>query len=135
MKTSYWFGYKGEGRIGISRGVPRNSPAGFRLFKPLYPDADMLKMAKPEYDPRYEAILARLDPQATWDELHKLAGGAEPVLLCWESLQKDGEFCHRTAVARWFERTLGHEVLEIQPTPRIATKKAAPPPAAEGSLI
>lgn len=113
MKTSHWFGYFGPGRVGTSRGVPRNAAAGYKLFKPLYPEADMLKMGYAEYVPRYEAILARLDPQRTWDEIHALHGaGVEPVLLCWESLQKPGEFCHRTLVAAWFERTLGHVVPE-----------------------
>ena len=47
-------------------------------------------------------ILALLEPQLAWNELHRLAGeGAEPALCCYERLQKEGEWCHRRIVANW----------------------------------
>ncbi|EJP0602850.1 hypothetical protein NVB42_001978 [Salmonella enterica] len=57
-------------------------------------------------------ILAKLNPEQTWNELHLLMGNVEPVLLCWE---KPGEFCHRQLVARWFRRELGIAVEEYDP--------------------
>jgi hypothetical protein len=87
-------------------------PAGFRLFKALSPRREMLSMTDEEYRPLYEEILAGLDPQATWDRLHELAGGAEPIILCHEA---DRTGCHRLIVARWFERELGDVVDEWRP--------------------
>jgi hypothetical protein len=43
-----------------------------------------------------------------WGELHRLAvhrlaGGAEPVLLCWERPPFTADnWCHRRMVAAWF---------------------------------
>jgi hypothetical protein len=60
-----------------------------------------------EYLKRYAEILDALDPQATWDRLHELAGEAEPVLLCWERplFRMPGNWCHRRLVAGWFAAT------------------------------
>ncbi|HAB1595065.1 TPA_asm: hypothetical protein GBW74_22920, partial [Salmonella enterica subsp. enterica serovar Mbandaka] len=57
-------------------------------------------------------ILAKLNPEQTWNELHLLMGNVEPVLMCWE---KPGEFCHQQLVARWFRRELGISVEEYDP--------------------
>jgi hypothetical protein len=56
-----------------------------------------------------------LDPQQTWDQLHELAAGAEPVLLCWEQPPfTESNFCHRRMAATWFRRELGEVVDELQ---------------------
>jgi hypothetical protein len=76
----------------------------------------MISMPPEEFEPLYAAILAKLDARATWDELHRLAGGAEPVLLCFESLPfTEGNFCHRRRVASWFKCELGEDVPEYDP--------------------
>ena len=117
MKTGSWMTYKGLGRVGISLGAPRGQPAGFRLYRTLAPTRDMLHMAKDEYVPRYAEILAKLDPKKTWDEIHALAGGAEPVILCFERPPFTvTNFCHRRLVADWFERELGQLVPEVEVT-------------------
>lgn len=114
MKTASFKTYTGPGRISIARYAPRGTPAGFRIHGALAPAQDMLKMGKPLYLPRYAAILAELDPQATWDILHEKAGDAEPVLLCWEKPPfTESNWCHRRLVAAWFKKTLGHEVPEL----------------------
>lgn len=120
MKTSsFWHYPKGGNRIAISRSVPRKLAPGYRLFKALAPGPwfkDYNQEA--DYRARYEAeILAALDPQQTWERLHQLAGGNEPILLCWEPLIKPDEWCHRRMVADWFERELGVTVEEYQPAP------------------
>jgi len=113
MKTASFFTYTGPGRISISRYAPRGTPAGFRQYRALAPDADMLKMSQALYLPRYAAILNALDPQQVWDDLHRLAGDQEPVLLCWERPPfTAGNWCHRRLVADWFERALGVTVPE-----------------------
>ena len=113
MKTASFFTYTGPGRISIACYAPRGTPAGYRQYRALAPDADMLKMSQALYLPRYAAILDQLDPQQVWDDLHRLAGDQEPVLLCWERPPfTPTNWCHRRLVADWFERALGVTVPE-----------------------
>ena len=113
MKTASFFTYTGPGRISIARYAPRGTPAGFRQYRALAPDADMLKMSQALYLPRYAAILNALDPMQVWDDLHRLAGDQEPVLLCWERPPfTPTNWCHRRLVADWFARALGVTVPE-----------------------
>lgn len=113
MKTSCFSLYKGDGRISIARYAPRNTPAGYHAFKKLAPGPWFNSVSTTRYIELYDnEILAKLNPEKTWNELHLLAGNAEPVLLCWE---RPGEFCHRHLVAGWFERELGVTVTEYDP--------------------
>lgn len=119
MKTSCFSLYRGEGRISIARYAPRNTPAGYHVYSKLAPGSWFNSVSVSRYIELYEnEILAKLNPEKTWDELSALAGAHEPVLLCWE---KPDEFCHRQLVARWFRRTLGIAVEEYNPhaTPQI----------------
>ena len=87
----------------------------------------MLRLSLVEYRPRYAAILDRLDPREQWELLHAKAGGAEPVLLCWERPPLDDRnFCHRRLVAAWFEQHLGVEVPELYETGDIFAEGVAP---------
>ena len=73
-------------------------------------------VSKAEYEKLYGEILAQLDPRQTWNDLHKLASGAEPVLLCWEQaahICSGKAWCHRRMVAAWFKKTLGFDVPEF----------------------
>jgi hypothetical protein len=111
MKTSSWFKYFGEGRIGISRGLPRRVPAGYRIYRKLAPGPWFNSVDAAEYERRFQAeILAPLDPRQVWGELHALVAPHEPVLLCFE---RDREDCHRLIVARWFEEALGVKIEEM----------------------
>ncbi|EBW6363816.1 hypothetical protein DPU24_24020 [Salmonella enterica subsp. enterica serovar Oranienburg] len=113
MKTSCFSLYKGDGRISIARYAPRNTPTGYRIYSKLAPGTWFNSVSEAKYNELFKnEILARLDPQRTWDELHAMTGGYEPVLLCWE---RPGEFCHRHLVAGWFERELGVTVSEYDP--------------------
>ena len=113
MKTSSFALYQGPGRVCIARYAPRGTPAGFRIFKALAPTKPMLKMSyRPYRDMYFRDILGRLDPRETWNALHEMADYHEPVLLCWEKLQKRGEWCHRRLVAQWFEMEIGEVVEE-----------------------
>lgn len=81
----------------------------------------MLKMARAEYEPLYQAILARLDPRQVVEDLHRLANPHEPVLLCWERPSFTARvWCHRRWVAAWPEREWGRVVPKIEPHPRPA---------------
>lgn len=81
----------------------------------------MLKMARAEYEPLYQAILARLDPRQVVEDPRRLADPHEPVLLCWERPPfSETVWCHRRMVAAWLERELGWVVLEVERSPKPA---------------
>lgn len=121
MKTGSWLTIGNTpGRVGISLGSPRGQPAGFRLYKALAPTGDMLRMSdQAAYRVKYEAILAQLDPQKVWEDLHRLAGKdeagnqIEPIILCFEKPPfTEKNWCHRRMAAEWFEKHLGVQVPE-----------------------
>lgn len=129
MKTSSFYLYSGEGRISIARSAPRRVTAGFRVYRKLAPGpwrSEPEYQNEPNYRARYfEEILGPLNAQKTWDELHALSGGHEPVLLCHEHLLKPGDWCHRRLVAEWFKRELEQDVAEL----------VTRPPSKQGSLF
>jgi hypothetical protein len=87
--------------------------AGFRRYRPLEPATrEMLHMPDGTWQAAYREQLAALDPRQVWDDLHQLAGGADPILLCFERDRCD---CHRALVAAWLSEALGVEVPELDP--------------------
>jgi hypothetical protein len=131
--TASWFGPLSEDhvRIGISRGVPRRQPAGFRRYPKLNPGPWFASCATAEeYVARYDAeVLSRLDPRKVAEQLLELAGGRVPVLCCFERVGGPG-WCHRALVAAWFEaagigcRELGHEADALHPLRPAPERKA-----------
>jgi len=117
MKTSSFYLYSGPGRISIARTAPRRVAAGLKAYRTLAPGTWLFDPAYKNYvayrERYFHEILARLDPQKAWDELHVLAGEQEPVLLCHEHLLKAGDWCHRRMAAEWFGQMLGAEVPEM----------------------
>lgn len=119
MKTGSWFTQLPEGhiRIGISRFVPRGTPAGYRLFKALAPGAWFKDATTREYLRLYDSeVLAKLDPALVVDQITTIAGDREPVLCCFEPPHKIAageQFCHRHIVAEWLGGRLGIEVPEL----------------------
>lgn len=112
--TSSWYAPLPDthARIGISRGVPRRQPAGYRLCRQLSPGTWFNSVSPAEYRARYFGeVLARLNPQTTVDELQKLAGDRIPTLLCYEK-PTDNQWCHRGMVSVWLKETLGLDVYE-----------------------
>src|SRR5207244_2575327 len=79
VKTGCILTYKGPGAIRISIGAPRFSKA-LPAYRALMPRREWLGLDKATYCRRYFGVLlAQLDPQKVWDELHELAGpGVEP---------------------------------------------------------
>lgn len=116
MKTGCYFTYQGEGRIAISRGIPRGLRAGYSICRALAPGSWYRSCSSiKEYRNLYMAeILGKLDAHEMWNRLHEIAGVHEPVLLCYERPPFDEvrNYCHRRMVADWFERELGYEVPE-----------------------
>jgi hypothetical protein len=120
LKTASFFTYTGPGRISIARFAPRNTPAGFRIYKPLAPGPWFNKTTEPEYRKLYFAQLALLDPLSVVQTLESMALRAEPVLLCYERVADCASgktFCHRFMAAEWFKTELGLIVPEVESAP------------------
>jgi hypothetical protein len=120
MFTSNYWNYTGPGCIAISRGIPRNIPAGFRIYRALAPGAwfsqEPYCSDEALYRQRYfDEILKLLNAARVYEQLRTLAGDHAPVLLCWEHLDKEGQWCHRRMAAEWFEAELGISVPEYKP--------------------
>jgi len=117
MKTASFFTYRGPGRISIALWEPRDTPRGYRRYPALAPRREMLRMPQGRYrDIYFREILGRLDACQVADDLHRLAGEFEPVLLCWERPPfTSTNYCHRRMVAEWFAETLGLLVPEHIP--------------------
>ena len=113
MKTSCFSIYSGPGRVAISSSVPNYLRGGVKLFRELIPTSHIERTDLDEYREKYFRQLSRLDPSETWQTLHELVRGHEPILLCYEEPPFDERnFCHRRMVAEWFEKKLGVTVLE-----------------------
>lgn len=116
MKTASFQTYTGPGRVSIARFAPRNTPAGFRIYKTLAPGVWFNTVERVAYERLFAQQLAALNPQAVVDRLMELAGGHEPVLLCWEKPPfTETNWCHRRIVAAWLGNTMGIEVDEWEP--------------------
>lgn len=131
MKTSYYAitPPATPGSIAISRTTP--GATQYTSYPKLAPKGILLTLWKTdqitneEYiDRYYHETLGPLNPQRTWDEIHELASGSEPVLLCYEAIKGDlldvpaielprKHFCHRRIVAEWLEEWLGAKVAEV----------------------
>ena len=114
MKTASYFTFSGPGRIGISLGAPRGMKAGYRMNRSLAPTREMLHLDEPAYRKAFfREILGPLDVVQIARDLHELANGFEPVLLCFEKPPfTPTNWCHRRMVAEWFHNELGLDVPE-----------------------
>lgn len=114
MKTSYYRKVKGTdpGAISISRGTPRGRR--YNRYPQLAPGPWFKSVPLDRYKVLYQEILNELNPMTVWNDLHRLAEGAEPILLCFET---PNQFCHRQMVASWFEENLCESVLELADPP------------------
>lgn len=107
---------RGPGVIAVSRSVPKFLNGRVKRFEALAPDRRWHHLAKPAFCRAYFGhLLAHLDAQEVWNALHEIADGHEPILCCWERLERPGEWCHRTMISAWFRDRLGEVVDEIEP--------------------
>jgi hypothetical protein len=90
------------GAISISKYPPKDQ--GYAIYPALAPGKWFRSAKFEDYLTLYAKILSQLDPQVVWDDLHNLADGKEPIILCFES---PGTFCHRRLVANWLSINLG----------------------------
>lgn len=103
--------YKEAGLVLI--GIAVSPPRWFTglHYKALAPRRDMLRMSEREYRVQFEAILRSLNPHQVGHDLKNLTGGRDGVLLCFESLHRSGEWCHRQHVAEWLNKA-GYNIQE-----------------------
>ena len=115
MKTSYYSKYRAApGAICISTYPPKWIKGKIPEYLDLAPKFNF-RIGYDEYVVQFDRQLARLDPKKVWDDLHKLANGAEPVLLCYEAPPFNRHnFCHRHMVAEWLENHLGVVIPEYE---------------------
>jgi uncharacterized protein (DUF1330 family) len=75
----------------------------------------MLKMSYDEYKDRYLAILEGHGVGKIREELEAIETEwrCDLVLLCFESLKKPGEWCHRRMFADWWTEKTGDRVIEL----------------------
>lgn len=114
--TSSWFTPLPQNhvRIGISRGVPRGTPKGYRRYTALNPGPWFSSVSVEEYIRRYnDEVLHKLDPQRVVDDLTALSAGGTPTLLCFEKPAPGPDWCHRGLVSLWLLQTLGLQVFEL----------------------
>jgi hypothetical protein len=116
MKTSSWFTKLPPGHVGI--GISRGVPAGFEHlanYRKLAPGPWFKSCSSPaRYVERYFGdILAKLDPRQVVADLKRLAGEAEPVMVCWEHPPPSPSWCHRALVSAWLFKTIGVAVPEV----------------------
>jgi len=115
IKTSWWFGRLPEGhlKIGVSRGTPRGTPAGYRMYRPLQPGPWFNSVSVEVYKQRYFGHLKTLNPTVVVNELAAMAQDRTPVLVCYENPYKDHDWCHRGMISAWLHDTIALEVREL----------------------
>lgn len=99
-------------KIGISRGTPRGYPAGYRKMMALAPGQWFKTATVTQYRQLFFENLRRLDPQRVVAEIEAMTDGRDAALLCYESPEKDEDWCHRGYVSAWLHDRLGLEVFE-----------------------
>ena len=83
--------------------------------KTVAPTWEMLNRYKKDFNKEkyiedFQRILDAVDAKAFAWELHRLGGGKDVAMCCFEM---PGEFCHRRLVANWLTAKFGIEVKEL----------------------
>jgi hypothetical protein len=97
--------------ISIARFNKYYSGASLKL---LAPSVEMIHEPESIYIPKYQLILSRLSKQGIIDEILRLSGGKDCILLCYE---KPTDFCHRHLVAKWLDDSCSGEYDYIKKVP------------------
>jgi hypothetical protein len=129
-------------------GIPVRTTVGAPRFKLAYqlaghaklitPTRPMLGLPRGAYEVSYRGLLNAAGAERIHAELaaiHAAAGrpAAALVLLCFDRLDKPGEWCHRSMFADWWLEHTGQEVPELGATPGVPAAEPAPkvnPPSA-----
>ena len=115
--------------VGISIGKPR-WPLGYDLREQCFslaPKGYMLKMDIEPFKLAYYGKLEGIGTDKIIGIVEKMrdraeSEGKELVLLCYEDIRKEDEWCHRTIFARWWLEQTG-EIIEELPDPSEVKQK------------
>lgn len=133
--------------VGISIGQPK-WPLGFELREQCFslaPKGYMLNMDQEKFKPAYYSKLEAIGTDKIIDMVGRLETrarneGKDLVLLCYEDIRVEGEWCHRSVFAEWWLEHTG-EVIEELPDPsepkqrkNPAKKEKTPKPQEEQEL-
>lgn len=124
----------GLGAVCISLGFPK-WPLSYPIVHSapeLMPSWDFLKLPLDQYRPLYLKKLEKMGASYLIDTLEAVATRKKLpglVLLCYEDLNKPGEWCHRRLLAEWVQQKLGMEIPELEG--QIHKAKPEPPPKPE----
>lgn len=115
--------------VRTTAGHPR-FPLGYTIVghaRLITPTRALLSANLPEdaYEFSYRRLLADHGLDAIGAELQAIAAGQEPgrplVLLCFDRLNKPGNWCHRVHFSRWWTEETGQAV------PELGARPAGPP--------
>jgi hypothetical protein len=108
-------------------------PVGISIYPPKYfngtsyfvlaPTRDMLGMEYDEYKAKYIRLLEERGVDRILQDLNTIADGKDIALLCYESLKKEDEWCHRTMFAEYVKEKAGFEVIEFEEPKKIEPPK------------
>lgn len=120
--------YRNSRAISASSAVPVRTSIGapstsyhYESVLELAPSRPWLKLPKDRYEVLYLARLEDLGVDRTHELLTEAGAGRPVVLLCYENLMVEGEWCHRQMFAAWWHKQTGHRVIELEdraPRPR-----------------
>lgn len=123
---------KGYYPVGISIGKPRFS-IGYVIREQCYslaPKRYMLNMDIEMFKKAYYGKLEKIGKNGIISIVTKLderarSEGKELVLLCFEDVRVEGDWCHRTIFAEWWVENMGEVIEELpDPTPPKVKKKS-----------
>lgn len=105
--------------VGISLGHPRWK-LGYTVntkVKELAPDKSMWNVSEEEFNKLYTAKLDEWGKEgisSVIDYLMRESDKKDIVLLCFEDIRLEGQYCHRTVLGKWITENLGIEVSELK---------------------
>jgi hypothetical protein len=118
--------YQAREKIAASRLAPVGTTVGRPRFKLGYELAGAAAALAPrgllyvddpaEFELAYRSRLEHVGVEAIRLLLATLAGNARAegvVLLCYEDLDVEGEWCHRRVFAEWWQEQTGEQVVEL----------------------
>ena len=130
---------KNEGyyTVGISLGYPRWK-LGYKVdtrVKDFAPPKSMWDGTEEEFEAKYTAMLDGMGKDTVAEIINWLDSSSDKkdiVLLCFEDIRIEDQYCHRTVLGEWLRKNLGIEVEELRdPTkPKGKVKNAE-----QGTLI
>ena len=104
--------------VGISRGKPKFQ-IDYHIYTQAYifaPDRSMWNAPKSSFRRMYRAKLDRIGTEKVRRILRSFesaARGRDVVLLCFEDVRIEEDWCHRTMLAEWVEEKLGFKIKEL----------------------